>query len=189
MKEGTSIRSFKTKDGREVRLRAPRWSDLDDLLNFVNSLVEEGAEIGRNKKITRTYEIEYLTKSLIELEKDKKIAIVAEVGSKFAGQLEVQFPSGAARHVGSLVISLKQNYRGLGIGTEMMKEAEIQSRRLGLKLITLEVFATNQRAIRLYKRLGYDIVGKIPKGFLKDNQYIDKIIMVKDLYENENARK
>ena len=187
MKEDTPTRTYKTKDGREVTLRAPRWSDLDNLLNFVNSLVEEGVEIGCNKKITRAYEAEYLAKSLIELGKDKKIAIVAEVGSKFAGQLEVQFPSGAARHVGSLVISLKQNYRGLGIGTEMMKEAEVQSRRLGLKLITLEVFATNQGAIRLYKRLGYDIVGKIPKGFLKDNQYIDKIIMVKDLYEN--ARK
>jgi hypothetical protein len=39
------IRSFTAKDGREVRLRFPRWSGLDDMLELISSLVEEGAEI------------------------------------------------------------------------------------------------------------------------------------------------
>lgn len=35
MKEGTFIRRFTARDGREVILRAPRWSDLDDMLEQV----------------------------------------------------------------------------------------------------------------------------------------------------------
>jgi len=52
MKAGTIIREFVAKDGREVTLRAPRWDDLDDMLEFINSLVEEGADIMINTKQT-----------------------------------------------------------------------------------------------------------------------------------------
>jgi hypothetical protein len=32
-----------SKDGRNVVLRTPRWRDLDDLLELINSLVDEKA--------------------------------------------------------------------------------------------------------------------------------------------------
>ena len=149
LKEGTLIRRFRARDDREVSLRAPKWSDLDDMLELVNSLVEEGADIGTTEKLSRDDEVDWLAKHLSDVEKDKKVTIVAEVDGKFIGQIEVRPMSGSSRHVGFLVIAISDGYRNISIGTEMMKEAEIQSRRLGLKLITLEVFATNQRAIRL----------------------------------------
>jgi len=186
MKEGTFIRSFKAKDNREVTLRAPRWSDLDEMLAFVNSLVEEGAEIGTNKKISRHDQIDWLAKHLIDVEKDEKIAIVAEVEGRFVGQLEVRFSRDSSRHVGSLIISILDKYRDLGIGTEMMKEAEIQSRLQGLNILTLETFASNERALHLYRKIGYNIVGIIPRGFQRDSSYIDKIIMMIELYK-ENS--
>ena len=45
MKSGQVVRVFSPKGGREVVLRTPRWEDLDDLLELINSLVEERAEI------------------------------------------------------------------------------------------------------------------------------------------------
>lgn len=186
MKEGTFIRSFNLKDNREVILRAPRWSDLDEMLAFVNSLVEEGAEIGTNKKITRHDSIDWLAKHLTDVEKDEKIAVVAEVEGRFVGQLEVRFSRDSSRHVGRIIISILDKYRDLGIGTEMMKEAETQSRLQGLNILTLKVFASNERALHLYRKIGYNIVGIIPKGFQRDISYIDNIIMMKDLY-TENS--
>jgi len=38
-------RGFHARDGRRVVLRTPRMSDLDEFLEFINSLVDEGAEI------------------------------------------------------------------------------------------------------------------------------------------------
>ena len=49
MKEGAIYRSFTTRDGRKVTLRAPKWGDLDDMLHFINSLVEEKAMILMNE--------------------------------------------------------------------------------------------------------------------------------------------
>jgi len=53
MKTGEVIREFVAKDGRKVILRTLKWEDLDDLLDFINSLVEEGANILRTEKVSR----------------------------------------------------------------------------------------------------------------------------------------
>lgn len=61
MKAGKIIRSFFARDGREVVLRTPKWEDLDDLLELINSLVEERADITRTKKVSREEEIDWLS--------------------------------------------------------------------------------------------------------------------------------
>lgn len=54
MKPDKILLSFTAKDGRQVILRTPRWEDLDDLVELINSLVEEGVEIEfETKKNTR----------------------------------------------------------------------------------------------------------------------------------------
>jgi hypothetical protein len=39
MKTGQIIHTFTAKDGREVILRTPKWEDIDDLLELINSLI------------------------------------------------------------------------------------------------------------------------------------------------------
>lgn len=181
MKEGTFIRRFTAGDGREVTLRAPRWSDLDDMLEFINSLIEEGADISMDTPQTRESEIDWLAGHLSAIEKDRKIAVAAEVGGRFVGQVEVSPKGGRSMHVGVLGIAIREGYRDFGIGTEMMKEAEAQSGRLGIKMMTLEVFDTNDRARHVYGKLGYEEVGRIPTAVSKDGEYIDSIIMAKEI--------
>ena len=181
MKDGTFIRRFVAKDGREVTLRAPRWSDLDDMLEFINSLVEEGAEIARERKLTRDEEAEWLGRHLAAIENDKKASVAAEVDGRFIGQVEVLPRRGYSRHVGDIAIGILDGYRDIGIGTEMMNEAETQANRLGLELLTLEVFATNSIARHVYEKVGFKVVGRVPKANLKDGTYIANIIMAKEL--------
>jgi len=45
MKSGKIVRRFTAKDGREVILRTPKAEDLDELVEYINSLVE--ADVGR----------------------------------------------------------------------------------------------------------------------------------------------
>jgi ribosomal protein S18 acetylase RimI-like enzyme len=181
MRAGTFIRRFKAKDGREVTLRAPRWSDLDDMLEFINSLVEEGVEISVNRLMTREEEIDWLARYLSRVEKDQVVGIVAEVGGRFVGQVQVDPKGGRSSHVGVLGISISRDYRDIGIGSELMREAENQVSRLGIEVMTLSVFATNERAIHTYEKTGYREVGRIPRHHLKDGVYIDDVIMAKDL--------
>ncbi len=124
MKAGTIIRTFESKDGREVTLRAPRWDDLDDMLEFINSLIEEGADIMIDTKQTRESEVEWLARLLTRVEKDETTVVAAEVEGRYVGQVEVTPRSGRSRHVGVLGIALKDGCREIGIGTELMREAE-----------------------------------------------------------------
>jgi ribosomal protein S18 acetylase RimI-like enzyme len=150
MKEGAIYRSFTARDGRKVTLRAPKWGDLDDMLHFINSLVEEKAMILMNEMQTRDSEITWISTLLSNVEKDKMVAVVAEVEGKFAGSCEISPKRGYSSHLGTLGISLLAEYRDAGIGQEMMLEAEKQVRSLNVEVVDLEVFEKNERAIHTY---------------------------------------
>ena len=177
MKPGQILRRFKAGDGREVVLRAPQWRDLDDLLDFINSLVEEEADISRDKKATREEEADWLGRSLADIEKGVMTGIVAEIEGKVVANSEVKRRSGPMSHVGFLGIAIKAGYRDTGIGTEMMKTLIEESRKMGLKVLVLDVFASNKRARHVYEKVGFKESGRIPKGICKKGEYIDSITM------------
>jgi RimJ/RimL family protein N-acetyltransferase len=113
------------------------------------------------------------------VERDKIAAVIAEVEGKFAGSCEITPKRGYSAHLGTLGISLVAEYRDLGIGQEMMLEAEKQVKRLGVEVVDLEVFATNARAIHTYEKVGYKITGKIPEALKYGGGYVDSVIMTK----------
>ena len=181
MKSGTILRTFSARDGRQVTLRAPRWEDLDDMLVFINSLVEEEAMIIMEQKQTYEQETDWLAKALVDLEKDKHMMVVAEVDGKMVGNSELRPRFGRWKHIGNLGIAIKEGYREVGIGPEMMKELESHAPRLGIETIYLDVFANNDRARHVYKKLGYNEIGNLPRGIKYRGEYVDSVMMAKEL--------
>jgi putative acetyltransferase len=76
---------------------------------------------------------------------------------------------------------VKKGFRDLGIGTEIMKAVIGQAVRLGLKLLVLSVFASNERAIHVYEQVGFVQTGRVPKKHFRDGKYVDEIAMAKVL--------
>jgi RimJ/RimL family protein N-acetyltransferase len=179
MKSGKTIRSFSAKDDREVVLRTPKWEDLDDFLELINSLVDERADILRTEKVSREEEIDWLSKVLSRLEKDETFYMVAEVNGKVVAVSEINRRSGYEKHVGVIGIAIRNGFRDLSIGTEMMKTLVEQAQKMGLKVLTLTAFATNKRAIHVYEKVGFVQTGTIPKKHFKEGRYIDEIILTK----------
>jgi RimJ/RimL family protein N-acetyltransferase len=179
MQIGKVFRKFSARDGREVILRTPRWEDMDDLMELRNSLVDEKAEIARTDKVTREDEVEWLPKVLARLEKDELFFLVAEVNGKVVASSDIDILTGNEKHVGVLGIVLKSGFRDLGIGTEIMKTLVEQAMALGLKVLTLQAFATNNRAVHVYEKVGFVQTGRVPKKHFKDGQYVDEVIMTK----------
>jgi putative acetyltransferase len=179
MKTGKIIRSFSAKDGSTVTLRTPRWEDLDDLLELINSLVEEGADITKDEKISREGEVDWLSETLASVEKDEKSFLVAEVNGKVIASCEIHPLGGCEKHVGIIGIAIKNGFRDIGIGTEAMKTLMDQAQHMGLTVLTLSVFAVNTRALHVYEKVGFVQTGSIPKKFFRDGTYIDEIIMTK----------
>jgi len=181
MKAGTILRTFHARDGRQVILRAPKWEDLDDMLEFINSLVEEEAMIIINQKQTYEQETDWLARTLVNLEKDKHMMVVAEVDGKMVGNSNLEPRFGRWKHIGNLGIAIKEGYREVGIGPEMMKELESYAPHLGIETIYLDVFANNDRARHVYRKLGYNEVGSLPRGIKYRDEYVDSIMMAKEL--------
>lgn len=154
---------------------------MDDFLNLINSLADEGAQILHAKKVTREEEADWLSKTLASMEKGTEVGICAEVDGLVIGNSSLSRRTGNRSHTGDVGIIIKKGYRDIGIGTEMMKRLVEKGREMGLKVLTLGVFATNERARHVYEKMGFRGVGRIPKEFYRDGEYIDHIIMAIEL--------
>jgi ribosomal protein S18 acetylase RimI-like enzyme len=174
-------RVFTAKDGRKVILRSVKWEDLDDLLEMINSLVEEGADITRTKKVARAEEAEWLGRYLARIEKNEIINCAVEVGGKVIGNSEIGKREEPMSHIGGFGIAIKQGYRNIGIGAQIIQVLIEESKRTGLRILVLEVFDSNELAKRLYRKMGFKEAGRIQRGVYKNGKYVDLIQMTLEL--------
>ena len=68
--------------------------------------------------------------------------------------------------------------RGLGVGAFLISQAEQMARESGASRITLMVSDFNAGAMRFYKRLGFQELGRLPAAVLPD---VAEILLVKDV--------
>jgi RimJ/RimL family protein N-acetyltransferase len=176
--------TFRTKDGRSVALRHLRSRDLDALVLFANSFVREkkgNRELGIisfEKRMTRAKEKEFLDKTLPNVAKRRGVSVAAFAGDRLVGLCDIVGRSSSdERHTGLLGIIVAQGYRGVGLGEEMVRTALNQASNLGIWLVELEVFATNEPARRVYEKLGFRAFGTIPKKILRDGRFTDTVGM------------
>ncbi len=91
----------------------------------------------------------------------KDVQIVAKSGNELAGWCDVtRLELPGFDHCGRLGMGVAKSLRGRGIGTALLKEALRRARENGLSRIELEVFASNEAAIRLYRKTGFVMEGR-----------------------------
>lgn len=181
IKLGQVLKKFKSKKGREVIIRVVKKSDVNGLLDMINSIIAEDDFIILDKKLTKEQEKEWLEKKISVILAKKGILICAEINGKVIGNCEVTKKEGRLAHTGGLGISIIKEYREEGVGWVLMKEILKWAKKLKIKIVILDVFKTNQRALNFYKKLGFKIYGKLPKGALRRKKYVSDIKMYKEL--------
>lgn len=169
--------------GKNVIFRHPKASDVKEMMNLINSLVEERAEIAKTKKVTLGEEKRWLANTLKSIRKKEKIMIIVEADGILVGSCEVTQDSyDVSRHVGTLGVGLRKDVRGLGVGKKLVQLCLCESKKtLGVKLVRLYVFDTNKIGRSFYKKIGFKETGRIPRGVFQNGIYKDDIIMVKRL--------
>ena len=75
--------------------------------------------------------------------------------------------------------------RGQGVASAMLHHALATARDRGYRAMQFNfVVATNEGAIRLWERAGFDTVGRLPAAFLHPRRgYVDALVMYKSLLE------
>jgi ribosomal protein S18 acetylase RimI-like enzyme len=109
---------------------------------------------------------------------------VAERGGKIVGTyvLKPNQP-GLGSHVANAAFMVAPNARGLGVGQALGEHCVDEARRLGFRAMQFNfVVSTNESAVRLWRRLGFEIVGTLPGAFRHSGKgYVDAYVMYRSL--------
>ncbi|MCB9746610.1 MAG: GNAT family N-acetyltransferase [Alphaproteobacteria bacterium] len=106
--------------------------------------------------------------------------LVGRMNGEVVGMVQIQ--GGLLRrmrHCGKLEIYVAAASRGQGVGRALMQTAlEWATHNPVLTKIGLNVFAHNERAVGLYRSLGFKVEGHRPREYrLRDGRYLDDILM------------
>ncbi len=76
-------------------------------------------------------------------------------------------------------VGIHPDFAGKGQGTKMMEEIISYAIQQGFKRVELSTYVTNEKAIRLYEKVGFEKEGVLRKfAYLKSrNVYIDEVLM------------
>ncbi len=84
-------------------------------------------------------------------------------------------------HQSLFSIMIDERYRGQGLGTILMEKLmKFAKEEHKIELLHLEVYDKNP-AIGLYKKMGFKEYGRHPHFIKLDSEYVDKVLMQKEL--------
>ncbi len=116
------------------------------------------------------------------LESDKQTILVVEESDELVGFIEAfGRPYKRKRHCVYIVIGVFQQYTNQGIGTKLLASIEQWASKQKIHRLELCVMVHNQAGLGLYKKMGFEIEGRLNDSLLVDGNYVDEYIMAKIL--------
>ncbi|MFP3951198.1 MAG: ribosomal protein S18-alanine N-acetyltransferase [Candidatus Bathyarchaeia archaeon] len=107
---------------------------------------------------------------------EPELFLVACVNGEVVGYIVGATEKGGT--VGHIMnVAVNEGWKGRGIGTSLLRELEARFIDENVDLAYLEVRISNDRAQKLYRRLGYSKASRI-EGYYNDE---DALLMVKDM--------
>lgn len=145
--------------------------DIPEAISIWNKVVEEG------KAFPQT---EYLDeKSGAEFFAQQTYTAVAELDGEIVG-MYILHPNNIGRcgHICNASYAVKYGMRGKHIGEALVTDCLEQAKVHGFGILQFNaVVASNEPALKLYKKLGFVQLGTIPKGFLNKDGVCEDIIV------------
>lgn len=90
---------------------------------------------------------------------------------------------GLGSHVCNCGYVVDVNARGKGIAALMCEHSQVEAVAMGFRAMQFNfVVETNERAVRLWQRMGFSVVGRLPGAFNHTTLgYVDALVMYKQL--------
>ncbi len=157
----------------DVRIRTIQETDLDPIWEIFREVVKTGD----------TYVFEPNISKVVALKNwvgEKFFTYVAEIDGEVLGTYIVkQNQQGLGSHIANASYMVHPTAHGKGIGRAMAEHSIQEAKKLSFKAIQFNlVVATNLSAIKLWKKMGFEIIGTIPGAFKNMNQeFVDAHIM------------
>jgi putative acetyltransferase len=105
---------------------------------------------------------------------------VAEAESEVIGMAGLSVGTGRLRHSGHVFLFVARDYHRQGVGTRLMETLlDVADRWLLLRRVELTVVADNERAWRLYERLGFEKEGLRKLSLISQGEIKDEWLMAR----------
>lgn len=179
IKIGGKMRVYRLKTGEELIIRKAYHEDVEELLNCINRCGKETNFLRFGEEGIGISIEEY--KKQIENFTNKNFMLVAIIEGVIVGSCSLRTIENRLRvaHRSSIGISILQDYSGKGIGKCCFDFLIEEAKKNNITKLELEVRADNERAINLYKKMGFEIEGKLRNSIYIDGEYLDSYIMGK----------
>jgi L-amino acid N-acyltransferase YncA len=159
-----------------LNIRPYRDADAEACRTVFNQIVEQGDAF--------VYETPLSVEQMGAYIASYSSAFVAELDGRIVGAYVMRANQpGRGAHVANATYMVAADARGHGVGHALAEHSLQEARRLGFAAMQFNaVVATNRSAVALWERLGFAIVGTIPKAFrLTNGELADLQVMYRQL--------
>ena len=156
-----------------VIVRKMEKTDLKKAMNIWNEVVFEGVAFPQEEPLTIDG-----GEAFFNAQTYVAVAENAETGEVLG--LYILHPNNVGRcgHIANASYCVSSAARGQGVGESLVKDCLQKAREHGFKILQFNaVVETNERARKLYEKLGFNLLGVIPGGFRLKNGKFENICL------------
>lgn len=158
-----------------MKIREATQGDFDKIWPIFQEIVSAGETYAYPQDSTKEQALD------IWLNTPRKTFVAEENGVILGTYYIKTNQEGPGNHVCNCGYMVSPEARGRGLATSMCEHSQVLAKQLGYKAMQFNfVASSNEGAIRLWTKLGYETVGKLPKAFHHPSKgYIDALVMYK----------
>ena len=165
----------------EIKVRPLTFRDIVQFLNLRNEVEREALFMPTDREGRRELVLYAVFK--VFWHRNRIVNLVAVKSNEIVGFATVIFGRFRKFKGNAYIanVSVKSNHRGRGIGKDILREVEGLAKFKQARRLELEVFAKNVAALKMYKKLGYQVEGVKRRAVESQDGFDDIIFMAKFL--------
>ena len=176
-------KNIKLRDGKKAVLRPLRADDEKEFHQLFKDIPERERMFIKH----RVQDIKVIREWCKNIDVGRNLPILTMVDHKIVGVATLhQQLGGWKRHIGRVSVLVHPDFRGLGLGTQLVTEILNLARRGGLERVEAEFIGEQEAAAKVFAMLGFNQLVRLEE-YVKDMQAIshDYILMGLDLRTDE----
>ncbi len=158
-----------------MEIREATEQDFDSIWPIFQEIASTGETYAYDRSTTRVEALK------LWMEYPRKTFVFVENGEILGTYYIVTNHSGPGDHVCNCGYMVSSSARGRGLATSMCEHSQEIAKKMGYKAMQFNfVAASNEGAVRLWEKLGFESVGRLPKAFNHPAQgFVDALVMYK----------
>ena len=153
-------------------------NDAKEIINYLNIVTgqTDNLNYGNNEiNLNTIQEMEFIQEMH---ENDHSVMILAKDGDKIVGIATLKgHKQSRLKHRADLGVSVLKEYWHQGIGSKLVAIIIGYAAEASIEIIELEVVTSNENAIALYQKYGFEVIGTYENFMKIDDHYVDAYLM------------